>query len=244
MIITRKEVLELVRLDVDMRTYVDLKTFYHSFTPALLIAKLGLNVDYNRVYKPNLDKLAYPNNIVEIKALGNHSLDKYTINTPLEATFTYTKIEKGEDKENHYCIFDVDGVEQKALREANLSAFEMGTYLSIAIYRKSDTLLAFPTQETLSQMLNTHQASISRSVKSLIDKSVLKIDSVDMWKDPVTNTPMRRNKYFFPKAIPFKSEQGNVFSQKETLAPAQIITNNVHVDKLKNQRNYGKTDGL
>jgi hypothetical protein len=236
MIITRKAVLELVKLDVDMRAYVDLKTFYYSFTPALLIAKLELDVDYNRVYKPNLDKLIYPNNIVEIKALGKYSLDKYTINTPLEAAFTYTKVEKGEDKENHYCIFDIDGLEHTALREAELSAFEMGTYLSIAIYRKSDTLLAFPTQETLSQMLNTYQASISRSVQSLIDKGVLKKDSVDMWKDPVTNTPMRRNTYSFPKAIPFKSEQGNVLSQKEVLVPKQVITNNGHIDALEDSK--------
>lgn len=207
MIITKKEVIELSELGIDMRVYVDLKTYYHSFTPALLIAKLGLDVDFNRVYKKNLDKLIQSNNIVSIKALGNHSVDKYTINTPLEAIFTYTLIDKNEGKDNYYCIFHEENEEYMALREANLTAFEMAVYLAIAIHRKSDTLIAFPTQETLAEYLKSCQESISRGISSLKDKGVLAIHDVEYWKHPVTKMPMRRNKYFFPKAKARKTEQ-------------------------------------
>lgn len=202
MIITKKEVIELAELEADMRVYVDLKTFYHSFTPALLIAKLGLNVDYNRVYKKHLDKLIDSNSIVLIKVLGNHSVNKYTINTPLEATFTYTLIEKEEGQDNHYCIFDKENIEYEALREANLTSFEMSVYLAIAIHRKSDSLIAFPTQEKIAEYLRSHQGDVSRGITSLIEKGVLVIDEVQKWIDPVTNTPKRRNKYYFPKAKP------------------------------------------
>lgn len=209
MIITKKEVMELAQLGVDMRVYVDLKTYYHSFTPALLIAKLGLDVDFNRVYKKNLDKLIQPNNIVSIKALGSHSVNKYTINTPLEATFTYTKIEKEEGANNYYCIFDTENEEYAALKEANLTPFEMSVYLAVAIHRKSDTLIAFPTQETLAEYLKSCQESVSRGISSLKDKGVLKIHDVKSWKDPVTQIPMRHNKYFFPKAKPRKPAEDN-----------------------------------
>lgn len=209
MIITRKEVVELAEMGIDMRVYVDLKIFYHSFTPALLIAKLGLDVDFNRVYKKSLNKLIQPNNIVSIKTLGNHNADKYTINTPLEANFTYILVEKNEGKDNYYCIFDKENEEYAALREANLIPFEMAVYLAIAIHRKSDTLIAFPTQETLAEYLKSCQESISRGISSLKDKGVLTIHDVVYWKDPITRVPMRRNKYFFPKAKPRKPEEGN-----------------------------------
>ena len=209
MIITRKEVMELAEMGVDMRAYVDMKTLGHSFTPALLIAKLGLDVDFNRVYKKNLDKLIRPNNIVSIKALGSHSVDKYTINTPLEATFTYMLVDKNEGKDNFYCIFDTENREYMALRDANLTAFEMAVYLAIAIHRKSDTLIAFPTQDTLAEYLKSCQESISRGISSLKDKGVLTIHDVVYWKNPITKVPMRRNKYFFPKAKPRKLEEGN-----------------------------------
>lgn len=209
MIITRKEVVELVEMGVDMRVYMDLKTFYHSFTPALLIAKLGLDVDFNRVYKKSLNKLIQPNNIVSIKALGNHNVDKYTINTPLNATFTYILVEKNEGKDNYYCVFDTENEEYAALREANLTPLEMAVYLAIAIHRKSDTLIAFPTQETLAEYLNSCQESVSRGISSLKDKGVLKIHYVKSWTDPVTKIPMKHNKYFFPKAKPRKPEADN-----------------------------------
>lgn len=206
MIITKKEVIELAELGVDMRVYVDLKTFYHSFTPALLIAKLGLDVDFNRVYKKSLDKLINDNNIVLIKALGNYRADKYTINTPLEASFTYIKVEKEEGADNYYCIFDPGNEEYMALREANLTAFEMAVYLAIAIHRKSDTFIAFPSQDTLAEYLKSCQESISRGISGLKDKDVLEIYSVEWGRDPVKKTPIRRNKYYFPKAIKWKEE--------------------------------------
>lgn len=209
MIITRKEVVELAEMGVDMRVYVDIKTFYHSFTPALLIAKLGLDVDFNRVYKKSLNKLIQPNNIISIKTLGNHNADKYTINTPLEANFTYILVEKNEGKDNYYCIFDKENEEYTALREANLTPFEMAVYLAIAIHRKSDTLIAFPTQETLAEYLNSCQESVSRGISSLKDKGVLKIHYVKSWTDPVTKIPMKHNKYFFTKAKPRKPEDDN-----------------------------------
>lgn len=196
-------------MGVDMRVYVDLKTFYHSFTPALLIAKLGLDVDFNRVYKKSLNKLIQPNNIVSIKALGNYRANKYTINTPLDATFTYILVEKNEGKDNYYCIFDKENEEYEALKEANLTPFEMSVYLAIAIHRKSDTLIAFPTQETLAEYLNSCQESVSRGISSLKDKGVLKIHYVKSWTDPVTQIPMKHNKYYFPKAKPRKPEEDN-----------------------------------
>lgn len=57
MIIIRKEVVELVEMGIDMRVYVDLKIFYYLFILVLLIVKLGLDVDFNRVYKKSLNKL-------------------------------------------------------------------------------------------------------------------------------------------------------------------------------------------
>ena len=209
MIITRKEVVELAEMGVDMRVYVDIKTFGHSFTPALLIAKLGLDVDFNRVYKKSLNKLINPNNIVSIKALGNHNVDKCTINTPLDVTFTYTLVGKNEGKDNYYCIFDTENEEYAALKEAHLTPFEMSVYLAIAIHRKSDTLIAFPTQETLAEYLNSCQESVSRGISSLKDKGVLTIHSVEKRINQVTNTPTRRNKYFFPKAKARKPEEDN-----------------------------------
>lgn len=127
MIITRKEVVELAEMGVDMRVYVDIKTFGHSFTPALLIAKLGLDVDFNRVYKKSLNKLIKPNSIVSIKALENHNVDKCTINTPLDGicSIAYARINlysiyivKIDDEEIEFVIQDTIPINEEYIERS------------------------------------------------------------------------------------------------------------------------------
>lgn len=203
MIFCKNELLTIVDVGIDSRLFLDLKKFNSYFTINLLSHVMGLNYGF-RTVKRSLELLLNSDNkIIKIDKLID--IKDININTPFGISFKYNFIESEEAKDNQYCV--IDDKELEFLRSAKLTSFEMLTYLALAIFRNSNSLICYPSQIVLANLLNSNQSNICRAVKGLEQKGVINVSKAK------SNNHLEYNVYEFIKAIPLAVE--SVIEEKE-----------------------------